>query len=94
MESIRSGEKQYHIIEIMACPSGCIDGGGQPFIHSDTDILEKRMATIYERDRNKPIRQSHKNPSVIRLYKEFLGEPYGEKAYELLHTKYTMRHKA
>lgn len=94
LERVRSGEKQYHAIEIMACPGGCIDGGGQPFIHGDTDILKKRMGAIYEIDREKPVRQSHKNPSVIKLYDDFLGEPYGEKAKELLHTAFTLRKKS
>lgn len=94
LEKVRSGEKQYHVIEIMACPGGCIDGGGQPFISKGSDVLSKRMNAIYEIDKNKPIRQSHKNPSVIKLYEEYLGEPYGEKAHELLHTKFVLRSKA
>lgn len=94
LDTVRKGEKQYHAIEIMACPGGCIDGGGQPFIHGETEILEKRMNAIYEIDKNKPVRQSHKNPSVQKLYDDFLGEPYGEKAKQLLHTEFTFREKA
>lgn len=93
LESIRSGEKKYDAIEIMACPGGCIAGGGQPSVHQDYTIFEKRMAAIYDIDERKVIRQSHKNPSVIRLYKEYIGEPYNEKAHELLHTAYKVRKK-
>ncbi len=93
LNSIRSGEAHFDAIEIMACPGGCIAGGGQPSVHQDYSILEKRMAAIYGIDEAKTIRQSHKNPSVIRLYEEFIGEPYGEKAHELLHTEYKLRKK-
>jgi len=93
LEAIRSGEAQYHAIEIMACPGGCIGGGGQPYLHGDIEILEKRMECIYNEDRGKPIRKSHENPYIKQLYKEFLGEPYGEKAHELLHTHYIKRRK-
>ena len=79
------------MIEIMACPGGCIDGGGQPYIHGDYDILSKRANALYEEDRNKPLRKSHKNPAIIKLYEEFLGKPYSEKSHELLHTKYFKR---
>lgn len=93
LDSIRSGEAQYDAIEIMACPGGCIDGGGQPYTHGDTEIIQKRMNAIYANDRKKIIRQSHKNPQVKKLYDEFLGEPYGEKAHQILHTTYTLRPK-
>ncbi|MEI6132157.1 MAG: NADH-dependent [FeFe] hydrogenase, group A6 [Bacillota bacterium] len=93
LESIRDGKAFYHAIEIMACPGGCIGGGGQPYHHGDTEIIMKRAAAIYAEDESKTIRFSHKNPSVIKLYKDFLGEPYGEKAHELLHTTYTKRTK-
>ena len=88
LEKIRNGEEEFHAVEIMACPGGCIAGGGQPYHHGDLSILEKRAAALYEVDRDKPIRQSHKNPSVKKLYEEFLGEPYGEKAHFYLHTHY------
>ncbi|WP_288980248.1 NADH-dependent [FeFe] hydrogenase, group A6 [uncultured Parvimonas sp.] len=85
---IKSKERNYDIIEIMACPGGCIDGGGQPFIHGDTSIIEKRMNAIHTEDRNKPIRRSYQNPSIVKIYSEYLGEPGGEKAHHLLHTTY------
>lgn len=93
LEDIRAGKANYHAIEIMACPGGCIGGGGQPYIFGDTDILKKRAEGIYNEDRNKPIRKSHENPAVKALYEEFLGEPYGEKAHHLLHTSYVEREK-
>jgi len=91
LEKIQSGECKYHVIEIMACPGGCINGGGQPFIHADTDILEKRMKGIYSIDNGKELRKSHENPYIQKLYKEFLGQPGSEKAHHLLHTEYYKR---
>lgn len=91
LDAIKSGETNYHLIEIMACPGGCIGGGGQPFIHGDSSILKKRMEALYKEDANKKYRKSHENPSIIKLYKEFLGEPYGEKAHKLLHTHYSKK---
>lgn len=91
LNSIQNGEKHYHLIEIMACPGGCIDGGGQPYIKGDTNILEKRMKSIYNIDREKPIRQAHNNKEVIALYEEFLGKPHGELAHKLLHTHFHSR---
>lgn len=91
LEAIQEGRTQYHAIEIMACPGGCIGGGGQPYLHGNYEILTKRLAAIYEEDRLKPIRKSHENPMIQTLYREFLGEPYGHKAHELLHTHYTPR---
>ena len=88
LEAIKSGESEFHAIEIMACPGGCIGGGGQPLHHNDTTILKARQKAIYQEDKNKPIRKSHENPEIQTLYKEFLGEAMGEKAHELLHTKY------
>jgi NADH-quinone oxidoreductase subunit G len=88
LEKIRSGVSRYDIIEIMACPGGCINGGGQPYIHSDTSILEKRMKALYSIDSSKEIRKSHENPYIMKLYHDFLGEPGGEKAHSLLHTNY------
>ena len=72
----------------MACPGGCIGGGGQPFNHGDSEILEKRAAALYMADHEMPIRKSHENPSIIKLYEEFLGEPGSELAHKLLHTEY------
>ena len=88
LEKIRSGVSRYDIIEIMACPGGCINGGGQPYIHSDTSILEKRMKALYSIDSSKEIRKSHENPYIMKLYHDSLGEPGGEKAHSLLHTNY------
>lgn len=93
LERIRAGEAEYHAIEIMACPGGCIGGGGQPYHHGDIEILKKRMAGIYEEDEAKTIRKSHENPYIKKLYEEYLGEPYGEKAHDLLHTHYVARRK-
>ena len=91
LERIQNGEASYHAIEIMACPGGCLNGGGQPYHHGDTSILKKRMEALYRDDRNKPIRKSHKNPAIIRLYEEFLGEPGSHAAHKLLHTAYVNR---
>ncbi|MDR1398256.1 MAG: [FeFe] hydrogenase, group A [Desulfarculales bacterium] len=91
LECVRAGECNYHVIEIMACPGGCIDGGGQPYHHGNIGILQKRTNALYQADRDKPVRKSHENPYIQQLYQEFLGEPYSEKAKELLHTTYTKR---
>jgi NADH-quinone oxidoreductase subunit G len=94
LERIRSGEAQYHIIEIMACPGGCLNGGGQPYIRGNTAILEARMNAIYEADKGLPKRKSHQNPDIIKLYDEFLGKPGSHLAHELLHTHYVARGNA
>jgi len=91
LEAIRDKKVFYHAIEIMACPGGCVGGGGQPYHHNDIRVLSKRAAAIYEEDRNKTNRMSHENPEVIALYEEFFGKPYSQKAHELLHTGYTKR---
>ena len=88
LEGIRSGELDFHAIEIMACPGGCIGGGGQPYHHGDFSIIKKRQDAIYREDAGKPKRKSHENEMVMKLYREYLGEPYGEKAHDLLHTSY------
>lgn len=88
LDKVRAGEAQFHAIEIMACPGGCVGGAGQPYHHGDFSKVEKRLQAIYEEDREKPIRKSHENPYIQQLYKEFLGEPCGEKAHHLLHTHY------
>jgi len=88
LNEIKEGKSQFHAIEVMACPGGCIDGGGQPLHHGDSDIIKARWKAIYEADRNMPIRKSHENPSIQAIYKEFLGEPCGHKSHELLHTHY------
>jgi len=89
LESIQRGESEYHAIEIMACPGGCIGGGGQPFHHGDQNVIKKRQDAIYKIDKDTPRRKSHENEMVLKLYEDYLGEPYGEKAHELLHTCYT-----
>lgn len=90
LDKIRSGENTYQFIEVMACPNGCINGGGQP-INADPDKVRKRMEAIYALDRSLPKRASHQNEGVMRLYKEYLGEPNGHRAHELLHTHYVER---
>jgi NADP-reducing hydrogenase subunit HndD len=91
MEKIRSGEEQFHAIEVMSCPGGCIGGGGQPYHHGCEEILQKRTAALYRDDRAKPLRKSHENPYVQELYQNFLGKPLSEKSHELLHTHYVER---
>ncbi|MCT4621008.1 MAG: NADH-dependent [FeFe] hydrogenase, group A6 [Marinisporobacter sp.] len=88
LEDIRDGKSQYHAIEIMACPGGCIGGGGQPYHHGNEDIIKKRQQAIYNEDRNKTLRKSHENPEILKLYKDYLGKPYSQKAHDLLHTHY------
>ena len=88
LERVREGKEQVHAIEVMACPGGCIGGAGQPYHHGNSKIIKKRFDATYEEDRNKPIRKSHENPSIIKLYQEYLGEPCGHKSHELLHTHY------
>jgi iron-only hydrogenase group A len=90
LEEIKQGKSPYAFIEIMTCPGGCLGGAGQP-ISNDAAVKLKRMEAIYREDKNKPIRKSHENPAVQALYKEFLGEPLGEKSHHLLHTHYTHR---
>lgn len=88
LDEVRAGTSQYHAIEIMACPGGCIGGGGQPYHHGHSEILARRAAALYTEDERKTIRKSHQNPSIIRLYDEFLGQPGSQKAHSLLHTEY------
>lgn len=83
-------EPPYHFIEVMACPGGCIGGGGQPY-GVDNERRKQRIAGLYQDDRDRKIRCSHENPEVIRLYKDFLGKPLGPRAHQLLHTRYTPR---
>ncbi|MGE5573400.1 MAG: NADH-dependent [FeFe] hydrogenase, group A6 [Bacteroidota bacterium] len=90
LERVKNGDAHYQFIEIMACPGGCIGGGGQP-IPTDDEIRLKRIAAIYDEDKNMPLRKSHLNPAVQALYAEFLGKPLGDKSHELLHTHYHAR---
>ena len=93
MNEIRAGKSQYHAIEIMACPGGCIGGGGQPLHHGDSSLLRARTQALYTEDNEKSLRKSHQNPYIISLYEEFLGKPMSEKAHHLLHTSYFNRGK-
>ena len=88
LERVRAGNSGFHAIEIMACPGGCIGGGGQPLHHGDSSILFARQKAIYDEDKSKAIRKSHENPYIQKLYKEFLGAPLSEKSHHLLHTHY------
>ncbi len=97
LEMIKSGEKTYDFIEVMACPGGCVNGGGQPIqpasVHNNVDIRAKRAAGLYNDDKNLPLRKSHLNPDVKAIYAEYFGEPNSHKAHEILHTGYTARPK-
>ncbi len=86
--------RNFHAIEVMACPGGCVGGGGQPYHHGDTDIIKKRQEAIYKVDKDMTIRKSHENPSVIKVYEEYFGKPMSHKAHELLHTHYAPKTKA
>jgi len=88
LDGIRAGMFKFHAIEIMACPGGCIGGGGQPLHHGDSRIIRARHEAIYREDAQKPLRKSHENPYIKKLYDEFLGKPMSEKAHQLLHTHY------
>jgi NADH-quinone oxidoreductase subunit G/NADP-reducing hydrogenase subunit HndD len=90
LDEVRAGTKQLHFIEVMTCPGGCINGGGQP-LSTTTDAVKARMKRLYEIDGEETLRLSHENPWVTRLYAEFLGEPLGHKSHELLHTHYHQR---
>ena len=92
LDQVKKGISPYHFIEIMACPGGCLGGGGQP-IPTTPAIREARAKSLYIEDSNKTIRKSHENPAILALYKEFLGKPLGEKSHHLLHTTYTKRNR-
>ena len=103
LDQIREGKSPYTFIEIMGCPGGCINGGGQPYVrevflpNEDSDIMDtykqKRANALYSEDERQVIRQSHNNPQIQDLYKEFLGEPNSHIAHELLHTSYNKNRK-
>lgn len=97
MEKVKNGTADYHFIEIMGCPGGCVNGGGQPIQHAVVrnfvDLRARRAAALYEADKDMPLRKSHENEAVKRLYAEFLGEPGSHKAHEVLHTSYVARPK-
>ena len=88
LDKVKEGKEFFHAIEVMACPGGCVGGAGQPYHHGDFSKVERRFAAIYEEDKDKPLRKSHENPYIQQLYKEYLGEPCGEKSHHLLHTHY------
>jgi len=95
LEKVKSGEKEYHLIEIMACPGGCVAGGGQPLAHVekyiyplDKEIIKKRQMALYKIDQKKTLRKSHENPYIISLYAEYFGAPGSEQSHHLLHTSY------
>jgi iron only hydrogenase large subunit-like protein len=90
LEQLRKGRTDLHFIEVMTCPGGCISGGGQP-IGTNLDAVRSRMQALYAIDRDGTVRVSHKNPSIQRLYREFLGAPLGHTSHELLHTHYSRR---
>jgi len=93
LDKIRSGEAEYHFIEIMGCPGGCITGGGQPIHHPNemAEVRKLRAAAIYQADKNLPLRKSHENPAIKQIYEEYLGHPLGEKSHHLLHTHYSSK---
>ena len=97
MEKVKNGTADYHFIEIMGCPGGCVNGGGQPIQHAVVrnfvDLRARRAAALYEADKDMPLRKSHESEAVKRLYDEFLGEPGSHKAHEVLHTSYVARPK-
>lgn len=97
LESIRSGEKQYEFIEIMACPGGCVTGGGQPICsaktYMDIDVKKERARALYAEDEDAAIRKSHENPDIKLLYSEFFEKPGSHKSHELLHTHYKKRNR-
>lgn len=92
VQAIKDKKVEYHFVEIMACPGGCLGGGGQP-IPTNIEIRTARMEAIYKEDEKMPIRKSHENPEIKAIYEEFLGEPNGHKSHKLLHTYYTERNR-
>jgi iron only hydrogenase large subunit-like protein len=90
--AVKSGQKQYHFVEVMTCPGGCIGGGGQPR-YTNNEVRQARINAIYREDECKRLRKSHENPDIGKLYDEFLGQPLGEKSHHLLHTKYAARER-
>ena len=95
LEKVKSGEANYHFIEIMGCPGGCVNGGGQPqvpaHVRNFTDVRALRAKALYDNDAKQAVRKSHENPAVKKLYDEYLGKPGSHKAHELLHTTYVKR---
>ena len=92
MDAVKNGTAKFHFLEVMACPGGCLGGGGQP-IPTNAEIRKRRAAAIYAEDGGKPLRKSHQNPEVIKIYQDFLGKPNGELSHHLLHTTYQPRER-
>ena len=90
MDKVKAGKADYHFIEFMACPGGCLGGGGQP-IPTNPEIRQRRAVAIYAEDEGMPLRKSHENPEIVKIYNDFLGHPLSEVSHHLLHTKYTPR---
>ncbi|MEA1972218.1 MAG: NADH-dependent [FeFe] hydrogenase, group A6 [Candidatus Cloacimonadota bacterium] len=97
LDEIKAGKKDYHFIEIMACPGGCVNGGGQPHVSAEVknqiDVRVERAKALYSEDERLSVRKSHQNPEIITLYDDYLGKPNGHKAHELLHTHYNEQEK-
>ncbi|MBQ6175111.1 MAG: iron hydrogenase small subunit [Clostridia bacterium] len=97
LDSVKNGEKNYTFIEVMACPGGCVNGGGQPIVDADTratvDVRAVRAQALYGEDAEKPLRKSHENGEIKAIYADYLGKPGGHRSHELLHTHYTRREK-
>ncbi len=94
IDEIKNGTADFHFVEVMACPQGCISGGGQPKVLLETErkqVYASRMASMYKHDAELPLRKSHDNPEITKVYKDFLGKPLGHKSHELLHTHYSRR---
>lgn len=97
LKKIKSGESNYQFVEVMCCPGGCVNGGGQPIqpasVRNFTDLKAIRAKALYDEDKNLPLRKSHESPIIKKLYEEYLGQPGSHKAHEILHTKYVARKK-
>lgn len=97
LDKVKSGEANYHFIEVMCCPGGCVNGGGQPIQSGDThnfvDLKALRASALYKNDENKTLRKSHDNPAIKTVYEEYLEKPGSHKAHEILHTSYVKRNK-
>lgn len=95
LEKVQKGEADYHFIEIMGCPGGCVNGGGQPqqpsSVRNFVDLRAERAKVLYDIDKSMPVRKSHENPAIKSIYAEYFGEPGSHKAHEVLHTKYVKR---
>lgn len=97
LKKIKNGEANYHFVEVMCCPGGCVNGGGQPIqpasVRNFTDLKALRAKALYDEDKDLPLRKSHENPMIQKLYAEYLEKPGSHKAHEILHTTYVARKK-